>query len=251
MDGSTTVRRIRPSLRPAATLKRSLDALARLSLSGQAFDALLIKIAEMALNAVPGAEGVALAVIEPDRDHDVVVSTSPFVDAVDHAQYVLGQGPCVDACATHEIVHSGSLSTDRRWPELAQHVAEFEVESVLCLPLVTDTLLGSINLYAHQREVFDKVALEIGFAFAGPAAVSLQNVQALEQARRLAVELEEALYDSVLMDQAIGITMYRDRVDATAAMTRLRDVASVQGLSLADVVQLVVDETLRRAHPEV
>ena len=249
MDGSSTVRRIGPTLRTAATLKRSLDALSRLSLSGQAFDSLLVRIAEMALDAVPGAEGAALAVIEPDRDHDVVVSTDPFVDAVDQAQYTLGQGPCVDACAALEIVSSGSFSTDRRWPELGPQISELGVESVLCLPLATDVLLGSINVYARRPDAFDALSVEIASSFAPPAAVALQNVQVLEQARRLAVELEEALHDSVLLDQAIGITMYRDRVDATEAMKRLRTDAAAKGISIVAAVERVVDEAVRRAHP--
>lgn len=249
MDGSSTVRSIGSTLRTTATLKRSLDALARLSLSGQAFDALLVRIAQMSLDAVPGADGVALVVIEPDRDHDVMVSTDPFVDAVDHAQYPLGEGPCVDACATGEIVHSGHLTTDGRWPELGPYVRGLGVESVLCLPLTTDGLLGSINVYAHRPDAFDQAAVDSGVAFAVPAAVALQNVQVLEQARRLAVELEVALHDSVLVDQATGIVMQRDGVAADEAMQWLRADAAARGVSVVDAVQQLVDQTARRAHP--
>ncbi len=54
------------------------------------------------------------------------------------------------------------------------------VHSVLSLPLlVDDQVIGAINAYAYDRDAFGEHAVELGSQFAGPAAVSVYNAQAV------------------------------------------------------------------------
>ena len=61
------------------------------------------------------------------------------------------------------------------------------MHSALSLPLITpDGVVGAMNVYAHDKYVFDDRAAELGEIYAEPAAIAVQNAQVLAQAQRLA-----------------------------------------------------------------
>ena len=45
-----------------------------------------------------------------------------------------------------------------------------------------------MNVYAHDKHVFDDRAAELGEIFAVPAAIAVQNAQVLAQTQRLAAQ---------------------------------------------------------------
>ena len=67
------------------------------------------------MQAIPGADGAGLTLIEEDRA-DTIVKSAPFVREIDDIQYGLGEGPCISAAAQGEPMRSGSLGGDPRWP---------------------------------------------------------------------------------------------------------------------------------------
>ena len=82
------------------------------------------------------------------------------------------------------------------------------MHSVVSLPLITpDRVVGAMNVYAHDKNVFDERAAELGQIFAVPAAIAVQNAHVLAQTRRLANQLQSALEIRGVIDRAIGILM--------------------------------------------
>jgi hypothetical protein len=79
----------------------------------------LVHIAEFAVQAVPGAEGAGLTMLDGDRPQTVVASAE-FVRAVDDVQYGLGEGPCLLAVESRDTQTSGSLGGEARWPRLVR-----------------------------------------------------------------------------------------------------------------------------------
>src|SRR5215216_937492 len=115
-------------------------------------------------------DGVGLTLLEEDRA-DTIVATAPFVTEVDGIQYGMEQGPCISAAREGQTVMSGSLGGDPRWPRFGCRVARLGVHSVVSLPLITpDGVVGAMNVYAHDKNVFDDGAAELGQIFAAPAA---------------------------------------------------------------------------------
>ena len=115
-------------------LAASLAALSRLSSGRLSLEDLLTQVATFAVQAIPGADGAGLTLIEADRA-DTIVKSAPFVREVDDIQYGLGEGPCISAAATGQTMRSGSLGGDRRWPRFGARVGRLGVHSVLSLPL--------------------------------------------------------------------------------------------------------------------
>lgn len=236
-----------PAAAQNGDLTESLAKLSRLSSSRLTLEDLLTQVAIYAVRAIPGADGAGLTLIEVDRA-DTIVKSASFVREVDDIQYGLGEGPCVTAAATGRTMRSGSLGGDRRWPRFGGQVSRLGVHSALSLPLRSaDEVLGAMNVYAHAKDAFDERAEQLGELFAVPAAIAVQNAQILAQTRRLAANLQAALTNRSVIDQAIGILMSRTGTTAEQAWVRLRELSQREHTKVVVVADMIVRSAVRRA----
>jgi GAF domain-containing protein len=228
-------------------LQQSLGALARLETGRLGLMGTLTKVAELAVQAVPGADGAGLTLLEQNRP-DTLVATADFVSEVDAIQYGIGQGPCISAAAESRTVQSNSLGGDGRWPQFGAKVSRLNVHSALSLPLITtDGVVGAMNIYARAKDAFSVRTVGLGELFAAPAAIAVRNAAVLAQATRLAEQLQLALESRAVIDQAIGVLMGSKGCGADEALASLRSESQSQHQKLNVVAQTVVDEGVRRA----
>jgi GAF domain-containing protein len=228
-------------------LRRSVAALSTLASRELNLEQLLTRVAQYAVQAIPGADGSGLTLLEEGRAN-TIVATAPFVREVDDIQYGLMQGPCVSAAAGGRTVMSGSLGSDQRWPQFGSKVARLGVHSAVSLPLITaNGVVGAMNVYAHAKHAFDDRAAALGEAFAEPAAIAVQNAAVLAQALRLAEQLEASQTTRSTIDRAVGILMSRSGATDHEALDRLRTLSQQEHHKLVDVAQQVIDEAVRRA----
>ena len=228
-------------------LRESLAGLSRLASDQLPLEGLLTEVATYAVQAIPGADGAGLTLLEQDRA-DTIVATSPFVTEVDDIQYGMNQGPCISAAREGRTVMSGSLGADSRWPRFGGRVARLGVHSVVSLPLITPAgVVGAMNVYAHGKNAFDDRAAELGQIFALPAAIAVQNAHVLAQTRRLADHLQSALELRGVIDRAVGILMSRSGSTEHEALERLRSLSQREHRKLAEVARQIVDEAVARA----
>ena len=228
-------------------LRESLEGLSRLAAGRLPLEDLLTQVATYAVQAIPGADGAGLTLLEEDRT-DTIVATAPFVTEVDDIQYGMEQGPCISAAREGQTVMSGSLGGDPRWPRFGGRVARLGVHSVVSLPLITpDGVVGAMNVYAHDKNVFDDRAAELGQIFAAPAAIAVHNAHVLAQTRRLADKLQSALEVRGVIDRAVGIMMSRSGSTEHEALERLRSLSQHEHRKLAEVARQIVEEAVARA----
>lgn len=238
---------LRESEQQDVDLATSLSQLSQLSASRFGLVELLTKVATMAVQAIPGADGAGLTLLEPNHA-DVIVKSTDFVREIDDIQYSIGQGPCISAAQTGTTMRSGSLGGDQRWPRFGPRAGRLGVHSVLSLPLVTPGgVVGAMNVYAHAKDAFDDRAEQLGELFAVPAAISVLNAQILAQSERLTTQLQAALTSRPLIDQAIGILRSRSGDTAAEAFARLQQMSQHEHLKLTAVAAALVDEAAARA----
>ena len=230
-------------------LRESLAALSRLAIGQLDLTNLLIRVAEYAVAAIPGADGAGLTLMEEGHG-DTIVASAQFVAEVDAIQYGIGEGPCITAAMEARTVRSGELSGEARWPQFGPRAAGLGVHSVLSLPLLTpDRVVGAMNVYAHRQHAFNDKSVLIGELFAVPAAIAVQNAQVLAQTKRLAQQLQAAMTSRAVIDQALGILMSRAGSTAEEAFDRLRERSQADNAKLRDVAHRVIDQAVRRARP--
>lgn len=230
-----------------AHLASGLEGLAGLLTGLRPLRETLVQIAEFAVEAIPGAEGAGLTMLEVDGPQTVVASAE-FVQVIDEIQYRLGEGPCLLAVETGKTQTSGSLGGEARWPRFGPRVGRLGVHSVLSLPLLLpDRVVGALNVYAHAKNTFGEASVRLGELFAGPAAVSVHNAQVLAQSQLLATQLKDALTNRAVIDQALGVIMSRTGAGPEEAFERLRARSQAEHVKLAEVARTLVDEAVRRA----
>jgi GAF domain-containing protein len=228
-------------------LVASLHGLSVLQAGRLPLEELLTRVARYAVQAIPGADGAGLTLIQ-HRRADTIVKTADFVEEVDGVQYGIGEGPCITAARDGVTVVSGSLGADVRWPRFGGRVARLGVHSALSLPLITsDGVVGAMNVYARAKHVFDDRAAELGELFAVPAAVAVQNARVLEETRRLAERLQSMLDDRMVVERAVGIVMSRSGVDDVEALARLTRLSQHEHVKLVEIARNLVEEAVRRA----
>jgi GAF domain-containing protein len=228
-------------------LAASLTGLSGLLSGHRTLEQGLVRVAEFAVRAIPGADGAGLTLLEADRPQ-TVVATDEFVTAVDNIQYGLGEGPCLSAVAQRQTFSSGNLGGERQWPHFGPRVGRLGVHSALSLPLLLPgQVLGALNVYAHRRDVFDEHAIVMGEAFSPQAAVSVHNAQLLAQAERVVAQLQQALTSRAEIDQALGVMMSRTGATAQEAFDKLREMSQSQSVKLTEVARQVLGQAVRRA----
>ena len=235
-----------------ADLQASLANLAGMVAGTLPIEQVLAQVASFAAHAIPGADGagVTLLRIEGSVSHvEALAASQPFVSEIDDIQYVLlNEGPCITAALERRTVRSGSLGGEKMWPRFGPRVGRLGVHSALSLPLLLpDEVVGAINVYAHEKDVFDEHAARLGELFAGPAAVAVHNAQVLTSAVRLATQLQTALSTRPVIDQAVGLLRGRTGVTAEEAFARLRQMSQTEHVKLVEIAQRLVDEAVRRA----
>lgn len=233
-------------------MNAGLRGVAGLVAGARGVDELLADVAQFAAHAIPGVDGVSVALLQAQHivpRLQTCAATADFVRDIDAAQYEeLHEGPCITCMQTRRVTVSGSLGSDDRWPHFGGRVARMSVHSALCLPLIVgDEVIGAINTYARARDAFGEHAVLLGSQFAGPAAVSVHNAQLLAGARERTEHLQRALVNRAVIDQAIGIIRSRTGAGPDEAVDRLKRMSQAENVKLVVIAERLVDEAVRRA----
>ena len=222
-------------------LRQSLFALSMLSAARLSLEGLLTQVATCAVDAIPGADGAGLTLMEHDQS-DTTVTSAPFMRDIEDIQHRINEGPCITAAGTGHTVRSGSLSADSRWPRFGSRAGRLGAHSVMSLPLLPDdAVIGAVSVYAHARDAFDDRAAQIGQLFTARAAIAVQNAQILARTQRLAANLQRAMTNRAVIDQAIGIIISRTGSTPDEAFDRLRTLSQKEHTKLSAVAASIVE----------
>jgi GAF domain-containing protein len=232
---------------PERELQESLASLAEVLTGAQSLSVTLLQMASFAAAAIPGADGAGLTLLE-HHGPDTMVASADFVRAVDEVQYGIGEGPCLLAVESRVTQRSGSLGGEPRWPRFGPRAGRLGVHSALSLPLILgDRVVGALNVYGRKHDAFDEHSVSLGERFAGPAAVTAAHALLLEESRRATAQLQQALVNRGVIDQAMGIIMSRTGLTADEAFDKLRQRSQLDNLKLAEVARQLVSQAVARA----
>jgi GAF domain-containing protein len=232
---------------PERELQDSLSRLSEVLTGVQPLTDTLLQVASFAAAAIPGADGAGLTLIER-RGPDTMVASADFVRAVDKVQYSIGEGPCLLAVESRTIQRTGSLGGEPRWPRFGPQAGRLGVHSALSLPLILgERVVGALNVYGLKRDAFDEDSVSLGQRFSSPAAVTAAHALLLEESRRVTAQLERALVNRGVIDQALGIIMSRTGLDSDQAFDKLRQRSQLDDLKLTEVARQIVSRAVARA----
>ena len=178
-----------------------------------------------------------------------IAATDDKTRELDRRQYVLQDGPCLDA-AQRQVVNRWSLQeAEQRFPEFTSLAEEMGLRSYLSAGLgLAGRRLGALNLSSHHEDGFSQLDEDLISLFTVPASAAIVVVGRYAEARDLAAQLEHALHSRAVIDQAIGIVMAESRCDADQAFATLSRASNNRNMKLRDLAAEIVQRVGGRHH---
>jgi hypothetical protein len=178
-----------------------------------------------------------------------LLASSAITEELEELQFLLGQGPHMDAVAGHGPVLVADLAGSdayHRWPVFAPAAVERGVRAVFSFPVAAGAaLIGVLDVYRRSPGPLGRYELADALVFAD--AVLLL---ALDSRGGIASDLSDLL-DTELsarrahVHQATGMVAAQLEVSVTDALAALRAYAFTHGRRLGDVAADVLDRRIR------
>jgi GAF domain-containing protein len=203
--------------------------------SGADGGAMLSRVTDFAVSALPGADYAGVTVLLDRRRIETPATTHHYPKLLGEIQNRRGEGPSLHAALGSQPVRADDLSCDIRWPAFClDAIAHTPVRSVMALPLFAGRQsLGTLDIYADLPNAFDEAAEDIGVAFATHAALAWDSVRRKAQFRK-------ALESRDIIGQAKGMIMERYRLDANTSFELLKKMSQDSNTPLAVIAQELV-----------
>lgn len=134
----------------------------------------LLDINEATAASVPGAQFAGLTLVDEQGQISTLAATDTYATLLDDIQREHGEGPCLSAAWTHDVLHIDDLEAEARWPLYQRSALERSpVRSILSVRLHNDgTSLAALNLYGWSAGVFDDESVEHALVFAAHTTVA-------------------------------------------------------------------------------
>lgn len=172
----------------------------------------------------------------------VATANTPEGDAVEQLEVELGEGPCTDALRSGEQVLATDLEQHvDRYPRFAPRAIEVGVRSIHALPMSVRTdLVGSLDIIAREPIALSAQQLSTAQVLADVAIAYLANSRVRESHSRLASQLQHALDNRVVVEQAKGRLAERHGESPADAFERIRRHARTHQVSARSVAEQVL-----------
>jgi hypothetical protein len=205
----------------------------------------LQRVCRAAVRDLP-ATGVGVSILSKGSDPMTVAASSQASALVEELQFILGEGPCIDAYASRSPVLVPDLSATAvtTWPGYAPAAQDHGVRAVFAFPLqVGAARLGALDVYRDQTGSLSAETLTRALSFAEVAMHGLLDAGAgAEDAADL---MDDSAGNRLEVYQAQGMVMVQLGVSAEEALARLRAYAYVHERGLNDVASDVIARKLK------
>jgi transcriptional regulator with GAF, ATPase, and Fis domain len=223
-------------------LIESLTELARTLTENESVRETLQSILALALRSIPGCHAASVTVLDEKDQPSTIVATDEETYALDRRQYVLQDGPCLDAARRQQVNRWNLREAEQRWPEFTRMAEEMGLHSYLAAGLgLPGRPLGALNLSSRDIDGFSQLDEDLLSLFTVPATAAIVVAGRYSDARDRAAQLEQALQSRSVIDQAIGIVMGESRCDADQAFATLSRASNNRNMKLRDLaIEIVV-----------
>lgn len=201
-----------------AELAEAFNALVRALHEGDPVVLTPARVVEVAAACMPRSQHAALTVIDHGQVQNIA-ATSDVPSLVDRIRDDTEQGPALDVLDTNDLVMSGDLIDDPRWPLFGSRVTETTgIRSIVSYRLhLSPNHRAALTFYSNWPYAFDELAIATGAIFAAYGSLTLTSEIVLNEpvtARRSADVHRE-------IGVAIGILMATTDLSTQSAYQQL------------------------------
>jgi hypothetical protein len=195
-----------------------------------------------------GVDGAGLVLVSGGRTLGNVCVSDPRAEAVDEVQYLLGEGPCMDAVRTRAPALAPDLAAPDlvRWPGFCTGAAAAGVRAAFGFPLlVGPACIGALDLFQVEPGKLTDEQFENAVAVAYVAGRTVVSWQLGARHGSVAWQLEQVPSHRAVVHQATGRVSVQASVSVDDALTLLRAYAFAEDRPISDVASDVADGHLR------
>jgi ANTAR domain len=191
--------------------------------------------------------GAGIMLMTASGHRGVLCASDGGSGAVEELQFTLGEGPCVDVCATGALVSEPDITAPgfSRWPAFTPPAVQAGVRAIFGFPLQVGSIrFGALDLYNDHPGDLRVEQRDEAVKLAGVLTLKVLELQATADPGDLASELAtpEALRASV--HQASGMLSARFGISVDEALLQLRAHAFTSGRPINDIARDVVARRL-------
>ena len=215
------------------------EAAELLSLTGIGEARSLNKLAELAVNQVPGCSG-AHATVWRDRELVSMAATHPDTADLTDLQLKLGRGPLITAAYDGVPVSCPDTLTETRWPEWAEEALRRGVRCSVNLVRKFPPTTLVLSLFGVRPGLLDAENAPIAQTLTAFGSAMLANTKAYGEAQRTATQLKDSVAARAITDQAKGVLMHALGCDADDALKHLRRESQRRHVKVTQVAAEVI-----------
>src|SRR5919112_3356875 len=169
------------------------------------------------------ADGAGLMLIDAEGRLRWASASDQTAQTLEDGQERLAEGPCMVAFSQRAPAAIRDISHEPQWGELGRVLAGEGLGAALSAPVEVDgSAIGTLDLYSNLPWDWDDSEIAALQTYAGLTASLLTAAVTAQVKGRLADQLQAALTHRWLIEQAKGMVMGREGLDAQAAFERLR-----------------------------
>lgn len=198
-------------------------------------------LAEMAVAIVPDGPSCGITLVRDGRPTTVVYAGT-IPKTVHDDQYQRGDGPCLEAARTGQVVVVQDLAAEKRWDGFPAAAMAGGVHGVYAHPLeIGGDITGALNLYAHEPGLFSVRVQHVAMQFIEPARLLLEGMIRRLSQEEVIAHLNDAIASRTVIGQATGIVMAQRRCGPDEALNVLIKVSNDRNVKLREVARTLVE----------
>jgi GAF domain-containing protein len=186
-----------------------------------------------------GGSGVTMA---EEGQLQFVTAVTPDSKELERSQEDHQEGPCRDAYESGEVVRVTDVRQESaRWPDYSATATRLGVAGVAGIPMRDgDQVIGALNIYSREPRQWSDEDIAVAVVLADVATSYVLNAAKLHDQEQTIGQLEDALVNRALIEQAKEITAQRKSVTVDHAYQLMRGQALNNHVSLHTVAEAVV-----------
>lgn len=196
---------------------------------------------------VTATSGVGIMLRSGDVTRGSLGMTDAVSSFIEELQFMLGEGPCIDAYKLEVPIAEPDLADPtRRWLGFAPPVFKAGVRALFAFPLrVGAVRMGSLDLYRDHSGALSDDQHADALIMADVVSHAVLTMQAEAPLGELAPQLEALLTPQNVVYQAVGMVSAQIGVSVDASLIRLKAHAFANDRLLTELAQDVLARRLR------
>lgn len=172
----------------------------------------------------------------------VLAASTERAQLLELFQVQADEGPCRDCFQTGRAVMTPDLSAQvQRWPRFARKAIETGFHSVHAIPLqLRGDTIGAMNLFGATPGELSAEDVQVARALADTATIAILHERALHRAEVVTEQLQTALNNRVIIEQAKGVIAQAVDLDMGEAFDLIRDYGRNHSTRLSSVAHQIV-----------